>query len=82
MTAAAHTHAPDLPALSGRGVPERLSAVVARCLARNPFARFQTIAELLRALDEFTPLKVYPEELTPEAALLSAHGASAGTAAG
>jgi hypothetical protein len=40
------------------------------CLARNPLARFQSAAELLLALDEFTPVKVYPEHLTPEGALL------------
>lgn len=62
---------PDLSALSGRGVPEGLTAVIRRCLARNPLARLQTVAELLVALDEFTPSKVYPEQLTPEAALLA-----------
>lgn len=67
---------PNLAALSARGVPKALAFVIAMCLARNPLARFQTAGELLRALDEFTPVKVYPEELTPEAALPSAPGAA------
>lgn len=60
---------PNFEALSARGVPEGLASVVCRCLARNPRARFQSVPELLRALDDFTPVKVYPEHLTPEAAL-------------
>lgn len=62
---------PDLAALSARGVPEGLAAAVGKALSRNPLARFQTVGELLRALDEFTAVKVYPEQLTPEAALLA-----------
>lgn len=61
---------PNLPALSGRGLPDGLTSVVGKCLARDPTARFQTAAELLMALDEFTPVKVYPAQLSPEAALL------------
>ena len=61
---------PNLAALASRGVPRALTSVVAGCLARDPLARFQTAAELLHALDEFTPVKVYPEHLTPGAALL------------
>jgi serine/threonine protein kinase len=69
---------PGRAALSARGVPEGLTSVVGKCLARNPRARFQTAAELLHALDEFTPVKVYPEHLTPGAALLpAATGAAA-----
>ena len=69
---------PNIAALSERGVPEALIFVIAMCLARNPLARFQTAAELLHALDEFTPVKVYPEHLEPGAALLaSAPGAAA-----
>ncbi|HEX7317253.1 MAG TPA: serine/threonine-protein kinase [Pyrinomonadaceae bacterium] len=63
---------PNLAALSARGVTEGLVGVVGKSLSRNPLARFQTVAELLVALDEFTPVKVYPEQLTPEAALLPA----------
>lgn len=70
---------PNLSALSARGMPEGLTSVVGKALSRNPRARFQTAAELLHALDEFTPVKVYPEHLTPEAALLPA---PAGAAAG
>lgn len=66
---------PNLALLSDRGVPEGLASVLGRCLARNPRARFQTAAELLHALDEFTPVKVYPEQLSPEAALLKAAAA-------
>jgi eukaryotic-like serine/threonine-protein kinase len=62
---------PDLAALSARGVPGGLASVVGKALAWNPRARFQTVGELLVALDEFTPVKVYPEQLTPEAALLA-----------
>lgn len=70
---------PNVAALAARGVPEALTYVISKCLARNPRARFQTAAELLHALDEFTPVKVYPEHLTPEAALLpAASGAAAG----
>ncbi|MBV8858867.1 MAG: serine/threonine protein kinase [Acidobacteria bacterium] len=62
---------PDFEALSARGVPEGLTSVIRKSLSRNPRARFQSVPELLRALDEFTPVKVYPEHLTPEAALLA-----------
>lgn len=65
---------PNLPALSARGVPGALTCVIAMCLARNPLARFQTAAELLHALDEFTAVKVYPAQLTPEVALLPSVG--------
>jgi serine/threonine-protein kinase len=69
---------PNLGALAARGVPEALTSVIGRCLARDPLARFRTAAELLRALDEFTPVKIYPEHLTPGAALLPpASGAAA-----
>ena len=61
---------PNLAALSARGVPRALTCVIAMCLARNPLARLQTAAELVLALDDFTPVKVYPEHLTPEGALL------------
>ena len=62
---------PDFEALAARGVPEGLVSVVGKSLSRNPLARFQAVGEFLRALDEFTPVKVYPEQLTPEAALLA-----------
>ena len=68
---------PRRAALSARGVPEALTSVIGKCLARNPRARFQTAAELLHALDEFTPVKVYPEHLTPGAALLPASSGAA-----
>lgn len=62
---------PNVAALSERNVPEALISAIQKCLARNPLVRFQTAAELLHALDEFTPSKVYPEHLTPGAALLT-----------
>jgi len=45
---------------AGRRAPARLEGVVARCLAKDPSARFADVPQLLTALDEFTPLKVWP----------------------
>ena len=39
-------------------LPPELDAVVARCLARNPAARFQSVIELVRALRPFAPGRV------------------------
>lgn len=48
---------------SARGVPEGLARVVSRCLEKEPGARFQSAADVARALDEFTPIKIWPGEL-------------------
>lgn len=72
---------PERAARANKRVPEKLSALIDKCLARNPRERFQSATDLLHALDEFTPLKVYPEHLKPEAALASAHGVPRGALA-
>lgn len=59
---------PRRAAQANKRVPERLSAVIGRCLSRDPLERFQSVTDLLHALDEFTRVKVYPEPLTPEEA--------------
>ena len=59
---------PKRLAEGGGGAPEKLSRVIERCLEKDPRARFQTAAELIEALDEFTPVKVWPEELAGAAA--------------
>lgn len=74
------TEPPKRAARTNERVPEKLSALIDKCLARDPRERFQAATELLRALDEFTPVKVYPEHLKPEAALASAHGVPRGAA--
>ena len=56
-------------------VPEKLSAVIDKCLARDPLERFQEVPDLLGALDEFTRVKVYTELLTLEEAFASAPAA-------
>jgi eukaryotic-like serine/threonine-protein kinase len=42
-------------------VPADLDAVVARCLARDPSSRFASVVALMRALDPFTAVKVWPQ---------------------
>jgi serine/threonine protein kinase len=46
---------------AGRKAPRKLSDIIKRCLARDPRERYQTMPELLSALDSFTPLKVWPQ---------------------
>lgn len=46
-----------------RGVPRGMRETIARCLAREPGERFKTVEELLKALDDFTRIKVWPGEL-------------------
>ena len=43
--------------------PGALARIVHKCLEKDPRARFQSAAELLDALDEFTPVKIWPSEL-------------------
>jgi serine/threonine protein kinase len=46
-----------------RGVPRALQEVIMRCLARDPRERFATATELLKTLDQFTRVKIWPGEL-------------------
>jgi len=48
----------------GRGVRDGLARVVSRCLEKDPRKRFQSAAGLMEALDEFTPVKIWPEALS------------------
>lgn len=48
---------------AGRLAPRRLEAIIKRCLARNPRERYQSMPELLAALDSFTSLKVWPQNV-------------------
>jgi hypothetical protein len=59
-----------VPRRAGRARAPTTSPHLARD-ERNPRARFQSAPELLGALDESTPVRVYPEHLTAEAALLA-----------
>lgn len=45
---------------AGRRVSPKLQAIISRCLAPDPAARFSTVHELLVALDSFTRVKVWP----------------------
>lgn len=45
----------------GQEVSLRLERIVKRCLAANPATRFQSVTELLDALDPFTRIKVWPQ---------------------
>ena len=58
---------PPLPSSLREGLPTALDAVVARCLAKDREARFQTVEELGAALAPFVPasLLVAPAELPP-----------------
>ncbi len=40
-----------------------LAGVIERCLSRDPRARYQSATELMRALDSFTPLKIWPQHV-------------------
>ena len=43
--------------------PVKLEKIIVRSLARDPRDRFQSIKDLLIALDPFTPIKVWPREV-------------------
>ena len=45
---------------AGQRISLKLERIVACCLARDPAARFQSVGELLVALDPFTRTKVWP----------------------
>jgi serine/threonine protein kinase len=55
----------DPISLAEAGLPhaERLEKVVRKCLARAPQERFASVQELLMALDRFTPIKVWPQQV-------------------
>jgi serine/threonine-protein kinase len=48
---------------AGRKAPRALAEIIKRCLARAPRERYQNIPELLTALDPFTRLKVWPQNI-------------------
>lgn len=48
---------------AGQKGPRRLQEIIKRCLAHNPRDRFQSMPELITALDQFTRLKVWPESV-------------------
>ena len=43
-----------------RKIPEGLQSVVTRALQRDPNARWESVADLLTALDQFTDTKIWP----------------------
>jgi serine/threonine-protein kinase len=43
--------------------PRALADVIKRCLARDPRARYQSATELMLALDPFTRLKIWPQNV-------------------
>lgn len=51
---------PELREL-GCHAPRSLEAVVRKCLARDCEVRYQTVSELLTALDAFTTVKIWPQ---------------------
>lgn len=55
----------------GRRAPRSLAAIIERCLAREPHRRYQSIAELLEALDPFTRLKIWPQNVAHESGQFS-----------
>jgi len=71
------SESPNLCALRTRRVPANLCEIVSTSLARDPLARFQSAIEFSAAIDEFTTVKIYPEGLTPQSALLRASVTSA-----
>jgi serine/threonine protein kinase len=46
-----------------KGAPRRLQEAIMCCLARDPRERFSTVVELLKTLDEFTRVKIWPGEV-------------------
>lgn len=58
---------------AGQEVSRRLERTVARCLAREPGARFQSVRELLVELDHSTRLKVWPRAIESAAAAFDLH---------
>ena len=51
--------AADGGSAAGPAIPEPLQPVIARCLARQPEARYQSVSELRRALEELARLKAH-----------------------
>lgn len=45
----------------GCRAPQALEAVIGKCLARDARRRYQSVAELLTALDAFTAVKIWPK---------------------
>ncbi|MBD0326845.1 MAG: hypothetical protein ICV68_10455, partial [Pyrinomonadaceae bacterium] len=48
---------------AGQLAPRRLQEIIKRCLARDPRLRYQSVPELLTALDSFTRLKIWPQKM-------------------
>lgn len=57
------TRPPRTLAELGGIAPDELQAIISRALAPRPEDRFATVRELLRALDPFTEIKIYPADV-------------------
>jgi serine/threonine-protein kinase len=57
------TTAPPTLRIAGSKRPRALAAIIKRCLSRNPRDRYQTVAELMTALDPFTRIKIWPQSM-------------------
>ncbi len=44
--------------------PRALESIIERCLSRDSCARYASVAQLLTAIDPFTPIKVWPQDAT------------------
>lgn len=63
-----HVHEPVPPVASPRGfeaIPEAFTAVAHKCLAKSPMDRFQTMDEVLSAMQDVVPATLTPAQETP-----------------
>ncbi|MEW5742151.1 MAG: serine/threonine-protein kinase [Myxococcota bacterium] len=63
-----HVHEPVPPVATPRGfepIPEAFTAAVHKCLAKSPMDRFQTMDEVLSALQDVVPVTLTPAQETP-----------------
>ncbi|HEY0404436.1 MAG TPA: serine/threonine-protein kinase [Pyrinomonadaceae bacterium] len=63
--------APPTLRIKGSRTPRALSHIIKRCLARDPRERYQSVTELMSALDPFTRIKVWPQSMIVQGAKLS-----------